>query len=192
MNFSGLYQFIMPKLEQDLSPALVYHDAAHTQSVLKTTIFLANEEQLDEESKELLKSAALLHDTGFLFNHQDHEASSCNMAKKHLPKLGYAKEQIQRICNLILSTKIPHTILDPLGGYLCDADLYYLGGNEYEQVSQNLYEEMLSLGKAMSETDWLDIQIDFLKQHKYFTQTAITNQEQGKQANLAKLVAKKL
>ena len=59
--------FVLPKLENELSPDLYYHGVHHTRDdVVLATERLAAEVGLDAEASLLLKTAALYHDTGFL------------------------------------------------------------------------------------------------------------------------------
>ena len=131
MQFEKAYSFLIEKLEKDLPSYLHYHNAEHTKDVLAATEQIAHSENVTGDELIILKTAALFHDSGFLETYSDHEEISCNMARKWLPQFGYNKEEIEKICHLILSTKIPQIADNKLAQILCDADLYYLGTDRY-------------------------------------------------------------
>jgi uncharacterized protein len=64
----------------------------------------------------------------------------------------------------------------PLSHYeqiICDADLSYLVTVEFSITAQLLYNEWKAAGHdVQSEEEWRAKQIQFLKEHKYFTDTA--------------------
>ena len=107
MQFEKAYSFLIEKLEKELPPYLTYHSAGHTKDVLKAVENLALSENISEYDLSILKTAALFHDAGFLETYSDHEEISCNMARKWLPQFDYDKEDIEKICGLILITKMP-------------------------------------------------------------------------------------
>jgi hypothetical protein len=69
---------------------------------------------------------------------------------------------------------------------MCDADLDYLGRDDYETISNTLYQEINPDGN-ISKKQWVKLQIDFLENHKYFTKTSINNRSQNKIRRLNKL-----
>ena len=184
MQFEALYKAVMDKLANSLPAYLTYHNAAHTQKVLAAAIEIGQTERLSEEELVLLKTAALLHDIGFVQNHENHEELSCKYAQKALPEFGYSDAQIQQVCSMILATRMPQTPHNIMAQILCDADLYYLGSDTYAADAEQLKFEMLKLGLIHEQTDWLSLQVKFLSEHKYFTNYASVHQGPGKQKNL--------
>ncbi|MBS1734547.1 MAG: YitT family protein [Bacteroidetes bacterium] len=89
-----------------------------------------------------------------------------------------------------MATKIPQTPVDKLGELLCDADLYYLGTNQYQEYADKLRQELKKTGLVKTETDWELLQVEFLSNHRYFTQTAVKELEPQKQKVLEKLKSK--
>ena len=74
---------------------------------------------------------------------------------------------------MILATKIPQTPKNILEQIICDADLDYLGRDDYEKNSNFLLQE-LKLKNDVTELEWLKIQVNFLEKHTYFTNTSIS------------------
>lgn len=190
MDFDKLRTKTFSFLENHLDEDLTYHTPEHTREILDNTVTLARAENVNGENRILLKTAALLHDIGYTKSNIEHEAVSCEIASQWLPGFGYDPENIQLIREIIMATRIPQKPKDKLSKILCDADLYYLGGNEYEAKAGLLFSEMKKLQMIENEKQWLHIQIDFLISHSYFTQTAQKNRNSGKQNNLNKLLAK--
>ncbi len=186
MQYQDVYNFLMNKLEKDLPSFLVYHNAQHTKNVIAAAEHLAQTENICENDLVLLKTAALFHDAGFLQQTDNHEEISCEIAKRHLPQYGYTPEQIDIICGAVRDTKIPQVAEDHLGKILCDADLFYLGTDEYTINAGKLFDEF-KITHSLKNAEWRGRQIAFLSSHRYFTQTAINEREDKKQINLQKL-----
>jgi uncharacterized membrane-anchored protein YitT (DUF2179 family)/predicted metal-dependent HD superfamily phosphohydrolase len=182
MQFQKVHDFIIEKLSSGLPHYVTYHNVQHTIDVLADSIYLANKENVTGDDLVLLKTAALFHDTGFLQDHENHEELSCDLARKYLPDYGYNDLQIDRICRIIMTTKLPQSAAnDHLSQILCDADLFYLGGSHYKSHSTSLFEEFKNHGIVKSQDDWKLVQIKFLSTHQYFTQTAKKERNAAKQ-----------
>jgi uncharacterized membrane-anchored protein YitT (DUF2179 family)/predicted metal-dependent HD superfamily phosphohydrolase len=190
MQFELVQAFLFPKLESGLPAYLAYHQAGHTRSVVEAAEHLGKLEGVEGEDLILLKTAALFHDAGYLESSEGHETISCNLAHAYLPEFGYSLPQIEKICHLIMTTRLPSYPSDLLGQILCDADLFYLGEVNYEEYAENLYLEFVTNGVVKTRDEWVVRQIEFLSAHKYFTQSALKEREVQKQNNLKTLKAK--
>ena len=78
-------EFILGKLKKELPSHLSYHNSIHTLDVLQAAENIAAIEGTGDNDKELLFTAALFHDSGFLKSRENHEIESCNIARKFLP-----------------------------------------------------------------------------------------------------------
>ncbi len=181
MQYNHVYTFIMNRLESELPTWITYHTAAHTKNVVAAAAHLAAAEGLSDKDKLLLKTAALFHDTGFLENHQNHESISCKLARQYLPGFEYSDEDISAICDMIMATKLPQSPQSHAAQCLCDADLYYLGTDEYAINAEKLFAEFKKTGLVKTEAEWLIKQAGFLSSHRYFTETAKAERESKKQ-----------
>ena len=187
MQYDKLYAFVISKLENKLPKEAIYHDVSHTKSVIENALFIAKKENLTDKQIVLLKTAALLHDVGYLESYLNHEELGCEFALKTLPQFGYQSVDIIEVCELIRATKIPQKPKNQLEMILCDADLYYLGSADYEVLAEKLYAELKVTGRIHSEIEWEKVQIDFLNSHRYFTRTALAEQNSRKLKNKLKL-----
>jgi uncharacterized protein len=183
-------QFIISKLERELPASLFYHQVNHTLDVFKMAIYYAEKENVTDNDLKLLLIAALYHDSGYLFERQSHEERSCDLVHAVLPGFGYSAHDIQTICNIIMTTKIPQSAQSLLEKILCDADLDYLGRDDFFATGNLLYCEMHTAGLVSTHAEWDARQIEFLRSHQYFTPTAKALREGKKQENLNELSAK--
>lgn len=187
MQYAEVYDFLIQKLERDLPAYLTYHNVEHTRNVIAAAEYLGKQEQISDEDMILLKTAALFHDSGFLQSHHDHEQRSCRLAQEYLPQYGYSDDDIDRICRMIAATSLPQAPTDLLSGLLCDADLFYLGGNDYEKYSTRLFHEFQRNNLIKTHAEWDIRQAEFLALHSFFTDTAKKELEGRKQETLQAL-----
>jgi uncharacterized protein len=130
------------------------------------------EEIIETESLLILETSAWLHDTGFTISYANHEYFSCEIAKELLPGWNASEQEIERICNLIMGTKVPQSPVNLLGNILCDADLDYLGTNDFFEQSEALKNEWLLFGILENDASFQQLQVPFLEQHRYFTKSS--------------------
>jgi uncharacterized membrane-anchored protein YitT (DUF2179 family)/predicted metal-dependent HD superfamily phosphohydrolase len=189
MKVEEALAFIVRTLEKDLPPYLVYHSAQHTKDVIRHAGELAAMENLSSGELDLLLTAAAFHDAGYLETYTGHEEISCSMAQTYLPDFDYSQEQISHVCSLILATRLPQKPADRPAEILCDADLYYLGTDDYKVRAENLFLEMQTVGLIRSRDEWIQRQVEFLEHHRYFTQSARQTLSTRQQENLASVRA---
>ncbi|HEX9980919.1 MAG TPA: HD domain-containing protein [Flavobacterium sp.] len=182
--------FILEKLTAGLPLHLHYHSISHTLDVYNTAAMIAAQENITADDTRLLLTAALFHDSGFLHQSKGHEAVSCRIASEVLPQFGYTKTDIERVCLMISATKIPQNPHSLLESIICDADLDYLGRDDFFETGHNLYLEMLAEGTIASEAEFDHLQIDFLQQHVYFTNTSRQLRNDKKAQHLKSLLSK--
>jgi uncharacterized protein len=186
-HFDLIFNHITKRLETELSSNYSYHQLSHTIYVLNASETIANWEGIEGEDLYLLKIAALYHDAGFLITHEEHEQHSQHIAREELPGYGLSNQQIDRICAMIQATRIPQTPLDRLSCILCDADLFYLGFEAYDETAGLLFTELRSLNKIDSNKEWLVLQINFLSKHSYHTDSVRNRLSASKNQHLERL-----
>lgn len=188
IDFMHMRNDIINRLKSNLPDEVVYHDLAHTINVEKAAIRIGKLEGLDEDEMLLVRTAALYHDSGFIFTHERNELHGVRLMEQNLPKYGYNDQQISVIRDMILATTPdiePKNLLEEI---ICDADHDYLGRADYYVVSGRLKEEFDTFGKVLSETEWIEMQIRFLQDdHVFYTVTAQNIRERGKQNRIREL-----
>ena len=168
-------------------PKLPYHNIEHVYDVLNAAVTIAGNEQVKDDDLNLLRLAALYHDAGFIESASNHEELAAQMAREMLPSSGLRREQIDTICGMILATRLPQSPATKLEKILCDADLDYLGRDDFSKIGSRLFEEMKMSGLVETEREWNVLQKTFLESHRFHTQFGKTNREAGKQARLREI-----
>lgn len=184
IQFTGAVRLVLKRMEAELPTELHYHNVAHTKDVYRAARRIAAGEKLDDHQTRLVLTAAMLHDMGFVLGIEDHEERSCQLAGEILPKYHYMPEEIAEVQRIIMVTKLPQNPKDMLEKVMCDADLDYLGRDDYFSISDRLLKEWNQQGRNIRQEEWYDIQVGFLSIHRYFTATCQADREPGKQRNL--------
>lgn len=188
MDFEGAKVYILNRLEKELKPHLYYHDIKHTLDVYLSAHRIAKLEKVEAHENTLIQTAALFHDSGMMRTYAGHEEASCDIVIETLPKYGYSQNSIDSICDMIMTTKLPQSASGKLAKILCDADLDYLGREDFYMISHRLKLEWLVLEvNPTTLREWYELQVKFLEDHNYFTQAAIQSRNQGKAQNLAQI-----
>ena len=190
MKYAEVKKFILGKLKKELPKHLSYHSVEHVKDVVNSCKQLAKHEGVRGNDLKLLLTAALFHDSGFLINSKEHEKLSCGIARQHLPLYGYNDEQIEQICGMIMATKVPQKPHNHLEQIICDADLDYLGRDDFFTIGDKLFDELCVYGILNTEDEWNELQVKFLEAHNYFTKTAIQLRQKQKDKHLAAVKAK--
>jgi len=184
--------FVISLLKDNLPEFYYYHDYEHTLYVEEKAFMIGRYEGCTEEELDLLSTAALWHDTGYTVTYKNHEEESCKLARKHLPHYGYSEVYIDKICGMIMATKLPQAPQNKLEKILADADLEYLGTPDYEKKAEDLFWEIRYVDPSLTEEKWKQIQISFLQKHRYFTHYCQANQEPIKTVHLNRLFENKI
>jgi len=174
-----IYEDILEKLPSHLT----YHNLNHTTYVLEKAVFLAEQSEVSPSDLELLKLAALFHDTGFIDNPKDHEEKGCKIAKSYLTE-EYSEAQLSKIYGMIMATKIPQSPTTLLEKILADADLEYLGTDLFEQIGESLFTELKHFNPNFTAQAWDELQLVFMQKHHYHTDYCQKYREPKKQENL--------
>lgn len=150
----------MELLAQKLPDSLCYHNAAHTDDVMREAMLFALYDKLSERELDLLAVAAAYHDLGFIESSVEHEARGALMVDAALKRHGgFSPEESSLIRQMILDTKLVVTAdgvaqcaNTDLSKYLLDADLSNLGRLDFfdklELVRKELGAEKMGFAKG--------------------------------------------
>lgn len=161
-----------------------YHNYEHTRDVIDAAARIAREEKVPEHDLLLVKTAAIFHDVGYIFIRTGHEEKSCSIAKEMLSANGISSTDIDKVCDLIMATKVPQMPKDKLEEIICDADLDYLGRGDYFRISEKVFHEFKHYGIVKDEKEWKQMQIKFFESHHYFTESSLKSRNKQKEENL--------
>lgn len=187
MDYQSAKIYVIDRLKNELPDNLHYHGLHHTYDVISTTEMYAYSEGIEGDDFIMLKTGALYHDIGFIVQYKGHEEVGAQIAEKTLKGFEYTDEQIKIIADMIRATNLniePKNILEQI---LCDADLDYLGRDDFPIRSQTLKIEFYEQGFITDEKSWETIQYGFITKHKYYTNTAKKIREPRKQKYLKDL-----
>ncbi len=158
---------------EQVSKSYAYHDIQHTRNVVASCLAIAEHYDLTPKELELLQIAAWFHDTGYDKGPVDHEERSAQYAKEFLTKYSYHPDDIAIIRDCIMATKMPQNPNSLLEQILSDADMNHLGKSSYWDRCGRLRQELaMTQNLNMSEQEWMDFEINFIKAHSYFTPVA--------------------
>jgi uncharacterized protein len=194
MTESGFLQLksrILKLLRSGLDPRLTYHSQAHTEDVLRQVERIAAAENItDSRLLLLMRIAALFHDTGFLRTYKGHEKESCVIMLATIDSRAFDESEIDIIKGMIMATKIPQKPGSLPEMIICDADLDYLGRDDFEIISNALKNEFLAYGVIKNEPEWDRLQVNFFDSHKYFTDSSVRDRYPVKMQHLELLKRK--
>lgn len=181
---------MLEKLEESLPPYCYYHNLEHTMRVLEAVEVLAAGEQItDPEILDLLRTAAVYHDCGFIRQYKMNEPVAAEMASEYLPGFGYTADQIAFVNRLILVTTLGAEPKDIHEQIIKDADFDYLGQDGYWEISLKLKEEWNHVGIVFDMPGWIELQDRFLTGHRFYTNSALKLREPKKQEFLVMIKA---
>lgn len=183
-------KFVVDLLNKKLNNSFTYHNLTHTQRVVENAKILAELSNIDEAQKNLLLTAAWLHDTGYTKCIKHHEDESIIIAKDFLEQQKCSDEGIKTICDLIFVTKIEAEPKNQLEKIIRDADCSHIGSKNYIEISELLRKEWeLNCDKTFTEIEWLDENINFLStKHRFHTNEAALSWDKRKRKNLSELL----
>lgn len=185
--------YVVDLLTNQLDSNYRYHNLKHTQRVVKSTKELLNHHNLPEEEENALILSAWLHDTGYTQGSEEHEKSSCVIARKFLKEQGAKPSLIEKVETYIMATKRYYEPTSLQENIIRDADSSHFGKNSYWETAEELKTELDLLGIASySNQEWRQVNIDFFKkEHQFYTDYAREHWQAGKDKNLSRLIKDK-
>ncbi len=85
------------------------------------------------------------------------------------------------------ATKVPQSPKNKLEEIICDADLDYLGRDDFDKISGSLFEEFKYWNIVIDHHTWMQVQLNFLENHVYYTNYSKKNRTQEKLDKLEEL-----
>ncbi len=186
-DFQVLQKLMLAELDE-LDPNLTYHSKAHTMDVIEQCENIAEREGIKGHDKLVLRMAALFHDTGFLRTYLNHEVMGCKIFLEKTASMNFSDKDIKTVQELIMATKLPQVPVTHLQRIICDADLDYLGRDDFYPVADNLRKEFLHFKIVPDNETWQKMQLNFLHTHHYHTLSSQQLREPVKQKHYAELL----
>lgn len=186
-------KFVFDLFKEKLPNTFLYHNYTHTKRVLKSVNEIVKNSEISEHDADIVRLAALLHDTGYTRIREGHEEESVNIATDFLKENNVPETVIEGVKKCIMATKFKDLPTSELGKILRDADASHFGKDYFNEASEFLRKELEIQGiKNFSPSEWLTENIEVLStRHKYFTDYALKNWQEQKDENLSALIKKK-
>jgi predicted metal-dependent HD superfamily phosphohydrolase len=175
-----------------LSKNIKFHTLQHTQEVVAACETIANHQQIADDERFALLLAAWFHDTGYTSGDaRGHEEVSVALAAEFMKARSLNETTVQKVIGCINATKMPQNPTTDLEKIICDADLFHLGTDQFDEKNKQLRQELQDFAhKDVSKKEWRKINIRFLESHHYFTPYANEKLQPVKEKHLADLVEK--
>lgn len=180
-------EHIVHLLKTRIPEEYYYHNYEHTEYILNKVLEIGEHENCTSAELELLAVAALWHDVGYINVYQGHEEEGCRLAAKHLPEFGYPQKDIDVVLGMIMATKVPQDPKTKLESIIADADMEYLGTENPRELADKLYRELKTKTPELTREKWKQTEIDFIENHKYFTEFCRKNRQPAKEVYLRSL-----
>lgn len=174
----------MDILDTKLSKKLYYHGIHHTLDVLNVCNQYLKRENISQHDAKLLRLGVMFHDIGFTVSNINHEERSAEIAEELLTAYEFSDKDIKTVKGLIMATKIPQSPKNKLEEIICDADLDYLGRNDFYPISNELYKELRAYNLIHSKKEWNVAQVKFLEAHEYHTAFAKEHRQPKKEKRI--------
>lgn len=164
---------------------LIYHNLSHTEHVVKHAVAIALNYNLSDDDALVIQTAAWFHDVGYLLGQDNHELIGAALAADFLRENQVSPEIIQSVQECIMATRMPQKPETLLQKILCDADLYHLGSDTFQDRNKLMRQEaQLVSGKKIKKEKWRLKTIELLESHNFHTEYCRTLLEEKKQQNL--------
>lgn len=177
--------YVATYIEEKIPDLYSYHNYNHTAKVVDAVEAICHYQKEGEETRFVTSIAAWFHDVGYSGGHEEHEAASVKVMREFMKDKEVSEEQLQRIEGCILATKMPQDPKTDEEKILADADLHHLSTVWYFSDWEKIKTEIRAVhGKEMGELEWLQRNLEFFSEHKYFTRYGKEILEIKKEDNL--------
>lgn len=172
LRLDDLEEKIFEEILKKLPESYHFHGHEYARKVYDQSFLLCRSEEIEQEDRLLVRTAALMLFTGLIEDYHQFENRSTVICREILPDFHYSEMQVDRICNLIMATKIPYNPVNILEKILVDARMEYLGRPDYTENIKLLYNELRETGSKINGQQFKKQQLELLYEFQYFTTAA--------------------
>ncbi|MCL4637977.1 MULTISPECIES: Pycsar system effector family protein [Olivibacter] len=171
---------------------LCFHDIEHIHQVVDASRKIGEYYQLSAEDNFIVQVAAYFHDVGYYTGPpQNHELRSAEIAENFLQERQVEASVIESIKKCIVATRMPQNPQSLLEKIVCDADLFHLGSDGFNERNKLMRKEAEGCqGKSIDKETWRNGTIALMERHHYHTEYANLFLKDKKLENLASLKSK--
>jgi predicted metal-dependent HD superfamily phosphohydrolase len=195
-------EFVINSFGSPNAPVYPYHNLNHTRDVVFRSEEMADHYRLNGTDRFIVTTAAWFHDIGHLYGEmKGHEERGARVMEQWMISCaddlssanpGPASANpgfVPPIRACILATTFPSHPANLLEQIICDADTYHLGTDLFRQTDPRVRKEMTLRFGSMTNRDWKQKTLAFLRQHVFFTDYCQALLNKKKQENIAWLEA---
>ena len=172
LRLGDLEEKVFQDILRDLPAYLHFHNLDYAKKIYDQSFLLCRSEEMEQEDRLLIRTAALMLFTGLTQAYQNFENRSSVITREILPEFGYSETQIDQISNLILATKMPFEPSSKLDTILIDARMEYLGWPDYTDQIKRLYQELKEAGSKINGQQFKKHQLELLYKFEFYTLAA--------------------
>jgi len=172
LRLGDLEEKVFQDILASLPESLTFHRVEFAKKVYNQSFLLCRSEEIEQEDRLLVRTAALMLYTGLTHDYQNFENRSSVICREILPEFYYSERQIDQICNLILATKSPFDPNNRLEKILIDAKMEYLGRPDYSDQIKLLYQELRQVGLKINGQQFKKQQLELLYDFQFHTVAA--------------------
>jgi class 3 adenylate cyclase len=172
LRLGDLEDIVFDDILTKLPKSIHFHRPEHARKVYNHSFLLCSSEEIEQEARLLVRTAALMLFTGLIQDYHNFESRSTVTCREILPDLSYSEKQIDQICNLILATKTPFKPNNRLERILIDARMDYIGWPDYTRVIKDLFKELTAAGSNINGQQFKKQQQELLFNFEFYTVAA--------------------
>jgi class 3 adenylate cyclase len=172
LRLGDLEEQVFEEIINKLPDTMHFHRPEYARRVYNQSYLLCRSEEVDQEGRLLARTAALMLFTGLSQDYYNFENRSAVICRDILPGFSYSERQIDQICNLILSTKIPFQPNNRLEKILIDARMEYIGRPDYTEQLNLLFKELKAAGSKINGQQFKKQQQELLYEFRFYTTAA--------------------
>jgi hypothetical protein len=166
-------QFVLHLFNQKNDPRLVFRTYRQTLEIAKTVNSLAQANGFTEAEWEKAELAAWFVNIGYLFDYQDPESKSIELAEKFFAAHHFSTEKKSGITAALKSLFSEHQPKTTEGQLLSDAvRAVQFGGQFFENSPLMRLEQELLLNRHFTKEEWAQFQMQQLLNARFFTSQA--------------------
>ena len=171
IKLQDIEELVTKMFDDEAPPDLYFHNSSLVRNISMQVDLISNAEKLPDEEYVNLKLAAVFLITGFITDYEKPMEESIRLVEKMLPKYGFTQENIHSVTRIIKNAfnENPETQQDYI---LHDARYDYLGRIDYLKLTEKLLREQSEYGKLVDRNKWIEIQKEYLVDHRFMTGTA--------------------
>ena len=172
LRLGDLEDRVLNGIYKELPESLHFHKMEYARKVYDQSFLLCRSEEIEQEDRLLVRTAALMLFTGLTQEYHNFENRSSVISREILPEFSYSESQIDQICNLIMATKIPFEPTNRLEKILIDARMDFIGRPDYTSQIKLLYQEIKQAGVKINGQQFKKQQLELLFGFDFYTVAA--------------------